>query len=280
MDLFRSQPGAHAELGDEALPLRGFSGGYRLSEEAEIRVGQVAAREQSVANLLSALEHQHLGDLVPDPEDGVQRRHRLLEDHRHPVAADSVHPGPVLLQEIVGRAALSRTHRPRRDADAFVTPGAGIEDVAKAVPEEVDRDGEDEQRNPRHQDRPRMALKSPGPSDVDEVAQFRQKEVACVESDELEGRENLSYHTKVQRNLNEHWRERVRQDMPEHDPSVRRTRGPCGLDELQLLHGKRLRTNKSSVWRPPQDEKNHIYRQEVPLLQGECDGDGEDEKRD
>src|SRR5207245_2861551 len=86
--------------------------------------------------------------------------------------------------------------------------------VAKAVPEEVDRDGEDEQRNPRHQDRPRMALKSPGPSDVDEVAQFRQKEVACVESDELEGRENLSYHTKVQRNLNEHWRERVRQDMP------------------------------------------------------------------
>src|SRR2546422_371809 len=74
MDLFRSQPGAHAELGDEALPLRGFSGGYRLSEEAEIRVGQVAAREQSVANLLSALEHQHLGDLVPDPEDGSPTR--------------------------------------------------------------------------------------------------------------------------------------------------------------------------------------------------------------
>jgi hypothetical protein len=30
----------------------------------------------------------HLGDLVADREDRVERRHRLLEDHRDPVAAD------------------------------------------------------------------------------------------------------------------------------------------------------------------------------------------------
>ena len=43
------------------------------------------------------------------------------------MAADSVHPGPVLLQEIVGREELGRTHRPRHDADVFVTPGEEVE---------------------------------------------------------------------------------------------------------------------------------------------------------
>ena len=33
----------------------------------------------------------HFGDLVADGEDGVERRHRLLEDHRDAIAAHLLH---------------------------------------------------------------------------------------------------------------------------------------------------------------------------------------------
>ncbi len=46
-------------------------------------IGRASARRR----LTAAMQRQHLGDLVADGEDRVQRGHRLLEDHRHPVAA-------------------------------------------------------------------------------------------------------------------------------------------------------------------------------------------------
>ena len=37
------------------------------------------------------VHHQRLGDLVADGEDGIQRRHRLLEDQRDFAAAEPAH---------------------------------------------------------------------------------------------------------------------------------------------------------------------------------------------
>src|SRR5438093_794563 len=253
VDLVRSQPGPDAEVGDQALSLRRISGSDRLAEQVEILLGQILARKQAVANLLSALEHQHLGDLISDPENGVQGGHRLLEDHRHASSSDPVHPGSVLLQQWVRRQKLRLAFRPWHDADVVLAPGeeveasepdftasdsprrllnqvhdrkrcdrlatarladepdhltrsnlevdlvhrpenpapgrelrlqtsddqdrlhalpprTGIEDVAEAVPEEVDPDREDKQGNPWDQDRPGVLPETDRPSDVDQVA--------------------------------------------------------------------------------------------------------------
>src|SRR5215204_3538225 len=61
-----------------------------------------------------ALVHaHHLGDLLADGEHRVERRHRLLEDHRDPVPADSP---DVLLPERQQVAPLEQHAAPRFDA--------------------------------------------------------------------------------------------------------------------------------------------------------------------
>ncbi len=47
------------------------------------------------------VQAQDFGDLVTHREDGVERRHRLLEDHRDPVAADLAHLGFGHLHEVL-----------------------------------------------------------------------------------------------------------------------------------------------------------------------------------
>jgi len=46
------------------------------------------------------VNEERLHDLQPDPEDRVQRRHGLLEDHRHVMAADAAHLFVRELQEV------------------------------------------------------------------------------------------------------------------------------------------------------------------------------------
>src|SRR5213594_4076042 len=127
VDLVRPQPGPDAEVGDQTLSLRRISRGDRLAEQVEILLRRVLAREKALANLLSALKHQHFGNLISDSEDGVQGGHRLLEDHRHAPSSDPVHPGPVLLQQRVRRQKLRRGIRPRYDADVILAPGEEVE---------------------------------------------------------------------------------------------------------------------------------------------------------
>src|SRR5215210_4425027 len=58
------------------------------------------------------MQLHRLRDLVADGEDGVQRRHRLLEDHRDVVAAD---PLQLRLLELGEVAALEEDPRARGD---------------------------------------------------------------------------------------------------------------------------------------------------------------------
>ncbi len=55
---------------------------------------------------------QHLGDLKADGEHGIERGHRLLEDHRDAVAADLAH----LLVGQVDEIASGEADMARRDA--------------------------------------------------------------------------------------------------------------------------------------------------------------------
>ena len=46
-----------------------------------------------VAVRCTLMNARDFGNLIADREDGVERRHRLLEDHRDPIAADLPHLG-------------------------------------------------------------------------------------------------------------------------------------------------------------------------------------------
>ena len=75
---------------------------------------RIISTARAVASLLAdALVQLHgLGDLVADGEHRVQRRHRLLEDHRDVVAADLRHLVLVERREV---AALEEDARAGRD---------------------------------------------------------------------------------------------------------------------------------------------------------------------
>lgn len=47
------------------------------------------------------MDVEHFGDLVADAHHLIERRHRLLEDHRDAVAADAAHLGRRLGQQVV-----------------------------------------------------------------------------------------------------------------------------------------------------------------------------------
>ena len=54
------------EVGEDASPLRRIRIGHGLPEKLEILIVQLMVREESVANLLTALVDEDLRDLVAD----------------------------------------------------------------------------------------------------------------------------------------------------------------------------------------------------------------------
>jgi hypothetical protein len=50
-----------------------------------------STRALALSGVHVGMDLQHLGDLVADPHHRVERRHRLLEDHRHGLAAQRAH---------------------------------------------------------------------------------------------------------------------------------------------------------------------------------------------
>ena len=73
------------------------------------------ARLDGLLVLVLAVQHQHLFDLVADAEHGVQTRHRLLEDHRHEVAAQRLHHTQRGLRDVIGLVAEVQADRALHD---------------------------------------------------------------------------------------------------------------------------------------------------------------------
>ena len=79
----------------------------RIDVDQAVRLGQAhglhhlehALAPRSV--VLIGVDGEHLGDLVADTHHRIERRHRLLEDHRHAVAAHPPQLARRLRQEIV-----------------------------------------------------------------------------------------------------------------------------------------------------------------------------------
>ena len=63
-----------------------------------------------LAPRLALVQPHRLADLIADGEHRVERRHRLLEDHRDPVAADRAHLGGRQREQILA-AVLDRARR-------------------------------------------------------------------------------------------------------------------------------------------------------------------------
>jgi hypothetical protein len=91
---------------------------------------RASARETRV------VDEQRLDELVGDPQVGIQRRHRILEDHRDPFAPDRPRLGRRAAQEVDavedGRAALDAAGGLRDEAHDRVArhgfAGAGFAD--------------------------------------------------------------------------------------------------------------------------------------------------------
>jgi hypothetical protein len=80
--------------GDHGALAHAAGQGVRIGVEQALRIGQPHQLQQrqglgtGLRAVHALVQHQRLGDLVADGEHRVQRRHRLLEDHRDLVAAD------------------------------------------------------------------------------------------------------------------------------------------------------------------------------------------------
>ncbi len=155
-------------VGDQQLGIAGEADGdhhalahaagelMRILLEAALRIGDADQRQQlDGARLRGFLGHaemdeQRLRDLKPDPQDRVERRHRLLEDHRDVMAADLAHLLVVELQEIAAvehdRAGgdlgrLGEQPHDRQRGDGFARAGfaddrdhlAGMDSVADVL---------------------------------------------------------------------------------------------------------------------------------------------------
>ena len=78
-------------------------------------VQQVRGRPQRGAPARRAVHVQRLADLHADREDRVERRHRLLEDHRDPIAAHRPHGFGVETKQVLPfEQHLARHDAPRR----------------------------------------------------------------------------------------------------------------------------------------------------------------------
>ncbi len=123
----------------------------RIFVEAFFRRGNFDARQQidgpfpRLLRRQTAVADEHLGDLIADRQAGVERGHRLLEDHGQPVAAQIAHVVIGKLKQIaavehhravdLGVFRQQAHQRERRDALA----AAGFADDAESGSE---RDGE------------------------------------------------------------------------------------------------------------------------------------------
>ncbi len=79
----------------------------RVGVDAQLRIGDadfVQERHDAVPRLLAGEPHvqaQHLADLLAHREHGVERRHRLLEDHREVAAAQLAQFAVLRLQQVL-----------------------------------------------------------------------------------------------------------------------------------------------------------------------------------
>ncbi len=106
----------------------------------------IAARRAAAA-LDAAMADQHLGELRADGEGRVQRGHRLLEDHRQPVAAQVGQGRLVERQQVAafeGHAAGDMRSGPRQQAHdrqrRHALAAAGLADHAQGFAG-IDREG-------------------------------------------------------------------------------------------------------------------------------------------
>ena len=72
------------------------------------------ARLQAAGARLLFVHPDRLGDLVADREQRVQRGHRVLQDHRDPLAADVAHLGVGFLDQILALEQHPAADDPRR----------------------------------------------------------------------------------------------------------------------------------------------------------------------
>jgi hypothetical protein len=101
-------------------------------EHADGGVGRLALAHALVL-------HQHLGQLAAHREIRVQRRHRVLEDHRHAPAADGVHLGcrhadefaPTIAGAAGGPAVGSQ--EPHHRHEDLTLAGAGFADDSESL---------------------------------------------------------------------------------------------------------------------------------------------------
>ena len=100
----------------------------RKGVDAPLRLGDAGAREQldrrarACAAAAALVQLEHLGDLVADRVERVQRGHRLLEDHRDLAAADAAHlRARVLGEQVARRRSGSRPRTSRRRPAAAPT---------------------------------------------------------------------------------------------------------------------------------------------------------------
>src|SRR6185436_18459074 len=92
-----------------------------------------------------------LADLIADGEHRVQRRHRLLEDHRDPVAADRAHLGlgqgeqvPAAVADLARGDAARRRDQPHDRERGHALAAAGFaDDPEGAAPRDLERDAVD-----------------------------------------------------------------------------------------------------------------------------------------
>src|SRR5438046_8184938 len=81
------------------------------------------------------------------------------------------------------REVVNSVLRPRttRIGSTGLPPRPRIEDVPQAIPDEVDRDGEYQQDDSGHDHGPWIRREAGRVSHDDQIAQFRDKQVACIE---------------------------------------------------------------------------------------------------
>src|SRR6478735_1395308 len=142
---------------------------------------------------------------------------------------------------------------------------AGVERVANAVSEEVEREHGEDEGGTREREVPPGGVEDRGrlgdhlaPARlgwVDSDAEVRER---CLEQDVLRD---------DQRREDDDRRDEVREDLPEQDRRITRARSPGGLDELLLAQRRHLSADDAADVRPVDDDDRHDHRREPRLDQ-------------
>src|SRR3989442_6853540 len=96
-------------------------------------------------------------------------------------------------------------------------PSPRVDDVAEAVPHQVDGQRKQSDYSARDDDRPPVAQRGEIQSEVRNDAEFGDEDVAREEAYERQGREDDDHGPDVERNLDENRRQHIRLDVTKHD---------------------------------------------------------------